>query len=443
MNPSDIFFNILGFIDEFFWSYIGFTIICLSGMYLTIKSGGKQFKVLYNFSKTLKDLIDISNDPSKDGLHPIKLLFASVGGMIGIGNIVGVGLAIMIGGPGSIVWMWVASLFGMLIKYSEIYLGVKHRIPDGKGSFNGGPMYFMQDIFKSKIWAKLSAILLCIYGVEVLQFNVLVNSFESTFKFDRNIIVAGLLVLTLISVSGGIRRLSDVCTIVMPFFMIIYVVACLYVVSSNASEIPSMLGYMFKSAFAGQSAIGGFAGSSVLYAAYLGSSKAVYSGDIGIGYDAVVQSETRANCAVKQARLSIIALFMDTCICTLSSLTIVSTGAWYKMNNIDPSEVIPEIFKSYFPYSDYFLTSVFFFAGFTTVIAFFVVGLKAAEFLSEKYGRYLYYIYGIASFIFFSYFSVEKIALIMGVTSVFLVILNITAIMKMRNEIRFTDDETS
>jgi len=436
MNAIDYFFYILSEVDSFFWSYVGFVIICVSGLYLTFKSKGEQFRVLFNIRKNIKMLL-ADAATSKEGLHPFKLFFASVGGMIGIGNIVMVGIAVMLGGPGTIFWMWVASFCGMLIKYSEIYLGVKHRVPNGKGSFNGGPMYYLQDVFKNKFWAILSAILLCIYGVEVFQFTTLVDRFETTFKFDRDIIVYTLLIATLYSASGGINRLANVCAVMMPFFLISYLIACSYIIFMNISLLPDLIINIFKSAFTGQAAVGGFAASTMLHAAYLGTSKAVYSGDIAIGYDSVVQSETRVLCPINQARLSIIALFMDTVICTFSSITIAITGAWHRMQNFEPSEVMARIFDEYFPFSEYFLTAVLFFAGFTTVIAFFVVGTKAAMFLFPKYGKIIYLIYGATSFVFFANFPEEKVAIMMNVTSVFLVILNIVAIIKMRKEIEF------
>jgi len=443
MTMFDYFFNVLSELDSFFWTYIGFSIIIIAGFYLTIISGGKQFRVLFNIKKTVSELLHESRDKTKAGLHPIKLFFASVGGMIGVGNIVGVGMAVMIGGLGSIFWMWVASFCGMLIKYSEIYLGVKHRVKNGKGSYNGGPMYYLQDAFKSKFWAYLSAVLLCIYGVEVFQFVVLVDRFEHTFHFNREIIIFSLLIITIYSASGGMNRLANICTAIMPVFLLTYLVGCLYIILSHAPELPTLFADIVKSAFTGQAATGGFAGSSMMLAAYIGSSKAVYAGDIGIGYDSVVQSETRVASAVKQARLSIIALFMDTVICTLSTLTIAVTGAWHRMQHIEPSELMSTIFAEHFPFSEYFLTIVLFFAGFTTVIAFFVVGTKAAEFLSPKYGKIIYLICGVSAFITFSHFSEEKVMLIMSVTAVFLVMLNITAIIKMRKEIKFYDnDET-
>jgi AGCS family alanine or glycine:cation symporter len=439
MNYFDYIFDFLQAIDNFFWSYIGFTIICSSGIYLTIKSKGKQFKVLTNFRRTFKDLIEESRDQTLDGLHPIKLLFTTAGGKIGIGNIVGVGIAVTYGGPGSIFWMWVASFCGMLIKYSEIYLGVKHRVKNSKNSYNGGPMYYLQDIFGNKFLATISSILLCIYGIEVFQFVTLVDRFEGTFNLDRNLVIFTLLIVCLYSSTGGIKRLSNICSSIMPFFTITYILCCSFIIASNGSDFTKLISQIFQSAFTGQAAIGGFAGSTMLQAAYLGISKAVYAGDIGIGYDSVVQSETRAVSAVKQARLGIVALFLDMIIYTLSCFTIGITGAWHNMTEIEPSEFMSTIFSRYFSFSEIFITSALFFAGFATVIAFLTVGTKSAQFLSPRYGKNAYLIIASAAFVFFCQFSETKAAIIMSVTSVFLVTINIIAILKMRKEIKFND----
>ncbi|MDX1916727.1 MAG: amino acid carrier protein [Rickettsiaceae bacterium] len=434
-------FSVLAIIDNLFGSYIGFTAICTCGIYLTILSRGKQFVVLFNIRSVIRDLMHESRDSTQAGIHPIKLLFASVGGMIGIGNIVGVGFAVMVGGPGSILWMWVASFSGMLIKYSEIYLGIKYRVKskDNK-TYNGGPMYYMQKVFKTSFFAYLSAFLICIYGVEIVQFVVLVNRFESSFHIDRNILVYSLLLLSLYASSGGVSRIASICTYFMPVFLLIYSFACLFIIFSNYQDLPKVIVEIFHGAFTGHAAYGGFVGSAMINTAYLGSSKAVYSGDIGVGYDSVMQSETRVASPIKQARLSIIALFMDTCICTLSCLTIAVSGAWYKSNHLEPSDIMSKIFGEYFSYSEYFLTLVYFFSGFTTVIAYFTVGLKSAKFLHEQYGQIIYYLFGSSCFILFSYFSEEKAMIIMSITSLMLLTINIFTILKVRKEIKFYEE---
>ncbi|MDX2049957.1 MAG: amino acid carrier protein [Rickettsiaceae bacterium] len=444
MSNIDNIFYYLEVVDNFFWGYIGFVAILISGLYLTIKSRGKQFRVLYNIAKVIRELQEESKNKDATGLHPLKLFFTSVGGMIGVGNIVGVGVAVMLGGPGSIFWMWIASIFGTLIKYSEIYLGIKYRVlSQDRKSYNGGMMYYLEATFKSKVLAKVSAILLCIYGVEILQFTVLVNRLESTFSIDRNLIITALLLSVIYSSIGGINRLATICTAVMPIFLILYALGCIYIICVNYQLMPGLMSNIFYAAFNGQAAVGGFVASSFVHTAYLGCSKAVYSGDIGIGYDSVVQSETKVVCPMKQSRLSILALTLDTLICSLSCIIIGVTGAWHNMSHLEPSEVVSKIFSLYFPYSDYFLTLVLFFSGFTTVIAFFTVGLKTASFVSSSYGKNFYFVFGVFCFIFFANFSEERAIIIMNITSVLLVTINIIAILKMRNEIEFYDTKTS
>ena len=172
-------FSVLSTIDSFFWSYIGFSLIVLCGLYFTFQSKGLQFRILASIPSTLKDLHN-SAKHNTQGVPPLRLYFASIGGMIGLGNIVGITTALTIGGPGALVWVWVASFCGMLIKYAEIYLGIKHRVSNAKGGYDGGPMYFLQKAFRGKTFALLSALFLCIYGVEIYQFLIITDTLSHT-----------------------------------------------------------------------------------------------------------------------------------------------------------------------------------------------------------------------------------------------------------------------
>ena len=144
----------------------------------------------------------------------------------------------MIGGPGSIFWTILASLSGMLLKYSEIYLGVKYRVQNPKGGFNGGPMYFLQKAFKPKVFAYVFAFLLCLYGVEISNFLIIVDRLEHSFEFDRYIIILGLLAAVIYSSIGGISRLANICSVIMPIFMIGYILFAIYIIDCNASILP-------------------------------------------------------------------------------------------------------------------------------------------------------------------------------------------------------------
>ncbi len=433
----DYLFNIIDSLNTFYWSYIGWIIICAAGLYFTIISKGFQFRAIFNFRKNIKDILLDGANKNRIGIHPIKLYFASVGGMVGLGNIVGISTALMIGGPGSIFWTIIASVFGMLIKYSEIYLGVKHRVRNNEGGFDGGPMYYLRDAFKNNYVSCFAAFLICLYGVETYQFLVLVDRIEHSFEFNRMAVIIVLLVLVLYSSIGGVRRLASICTVIMPIFMIIYVFVALYIIGSNIYILPEFFITVINSAFVGQGPIGGFIGSSMILATYHGMSKTVYSGDIGIGYDSIVQSETNIINPQKQATLAIYALFTDTFICVLTNTMLGVTGAWYKLNHLNETSIVSATIANYFPYSDLFVTLLLFFAGFTTLIAYLTTGMKCAKYISPKYGKIIYLLYAVFAFIFFCNFSQEKVILMMGLLSGILVLINVSGMIKLRKEIKF------
>ena len=437
MYIMDSIFNIITFLDNFYWSYIGWVLITGAGVYLTFLSRGLQFRALFNFRSNLREIYSEAKNSENNGVHPFKLYFASVGGMVGLGNIVFISIALIIGGPGSIFWTIIASLSGMLLKYAEIYLGVKYRVQNPNGGFNGGPMYFLQKAFKPKIFAYVFAFLLCLYGVEISNFLIIVDRLEHSFEFNRYVIILSLLTAVIYSSMGGIGRLANICTIMMPCFMVIYIVCSAYIIACNASLLPEFFKTVLVSAFTGHAQLGGFVGSTMILSAYLGISKTVYSGDIGIGYDSIVQSETKIVNPHKQATLAIYALFTDTLICLLTNTMLGVTGAWYTLNHLAPSDIVANILSGYVPYSDIFMTLLLFFAGFTTIIAYLAAGTKCAQFINPKYGRIIYLLYAIFAFIFFCNFSQTNVMIIMGLLSGLLVFLNVCGILKLRNDIEF------
>ena len=405
----DYLFEIIAFLNDLYWSYIGWGVICAVGLYFTIISKGLQFRAIFNFRKNIKDILLEGANKDSAGIHPIKLYFASVGGMVGLGNIVGISTALMIGGPGSIFWTIIASICGMLIKYSEIYLGVKHRVQNKDGGFDGGPMYYLRDAFKNNYVSCVVAFLICLYGVEIYQFTVLVDRIEHSFEFNRIAIVLGLLALVLYSSIGGIKRLASICTVIMPVFMLVYIFVTIYIIANNA----------------------------YILATYHGMSKTVYSGDIGVGFDSIVQSETNIINPKKQATLAIYALFTDTVICILTNTMLGVTGAWHKLNHLNETNVVSETIANYFPYSDLFVTLLLFFAGFTTIIAYMAAGIKCAKYLNPRYGKIIYLLYAILAFIFFCNYSSDQIIIVMGLLSGILVLINVSGMIKLRKEIKF------
>jgi alanine or glycine:cation symporter, AGCS family len=430
------FFKILQEIESFYWEYIGFSLVMLVGLYFSIKSKGLQFKVLGNITSTLKDL-HADSKGSKTGTDPFKLYFATIGGMIGVGNIAGIVLAITLGGPGAIFWIWIATFAGMVIKYSEIFLGVLYRVKNEKNGFDGGPMYYLQHAFKLKYIPHIVCVLLCIYGAEVYQFTVLTDTLTDTFNLNRYLVITVLIITIVYSAMGGVHRLANFCSAVMPFFLIAYVLMCCWVIGQNFSVFLSYFPIIFDSAFNGHAALGGFAGSSMMMAAQLGTSKAVYSGDIGIGYDSIIQSETKAKKPQVQAKIAILALLSDSIIGTLSCFIVLVTGVWLKADILKSSEFVPEALAMYFPNADIMISVLMTIVGLATIIAYMVVGLKCAKFMNKKYGEVVYLIYAIFALVFFSFYDQTKVMLIMSISGGFLTLFNLIGIVKLRNLIKF------
>lgn len=437
MLYTESFFTHLHIIDDFFWSYIGFTIVVSLGFYFTIRTRFYQFRTIGKIKQTIKELHQESKGVQDTGIHPIRLYFASVGGMVGLGNVVGIITALIIGGPGALFWLWIASFSGMLIKYSEIYLGIHFRQRGENGIYEGGPMYYLRHAFKSSFIPGVVAVLLCVYGVEVYQFVIITDTLSTTFALPKIAVILTLVALTLYTAIGGVNRLATVCSVLMPIFMIGYMLMCLWVIGCNFGKIPAMIITVFQSAFTGHAAMGGFAGSTLMLAAQNGIARAVYSGDIGIGYDATIQSETRSQSPEKQARLAIFSLLTDSTICSLSILVVLVTDLWYKTPSLLASEYVAAALGMYFPYMNIFMAVFFFLAGFTTILAFFTVGMKCARFLSPTWGDKLYLIYGTCSFIFFSFFDQSKVILIMSLSGGLLMLINMIGIVKLRDKIDF------
>lgn len=435
----DAIFDYFTSVDSYFWGYIAFSLIVLLGLNLSLRARFYQIRALPSIIGTFFHFLTKSNTDER-GVHPLKVFFASVGGMIGIGNVVGIVTAVQIGGPGALLWVWVAALIGTIIKYGEIYLGLKHRVKNDQGGYDGGPMYFLRFAFKNSWIPLLVALLLCVYGTEIYQFVVITDSVSANFAVDRNWVIAALLVLVLYSSIGGIQRIGKICSCIVPFFIIIYMGMALWIIFQEYSLIPEMLKTVFISAFTGHAAIGGFAGSTVLLAIQHGIARAAYSADIGIGYDSIIQSESSTVYPERQARLAILGVCIDNFVSTISIVVVLLSGVWMLDEPIDGSLLVQTALSSYFPYMHIFMPIFLFFVGYTTLIAYFCVGIKCARYLSPKYGMPLYIIYGVSALIMFSFFDQSKALLVMSIAGASLLIINLLGIFVLRHQIRFAEE---
>lgn len=433
-------FFILENLSNFLWGYVCLTMILAAGIFLSFYGNWVQVlkfpKICVYFFRTMAQK-STEQESAERGTSPARAFFASIAGCIGIGNLVTVSIAVQIGGPGALLWMWVVALLGMVIKYSEVYLGMKFRIPNAHHGYDGGPMYFLPKAFPKLTWLPfIMAGLLCVYGIEIFMFSVIKESISINWGFNPVLVTLVLLGLVLFGISGGVNRVGAISRIAIPGFVLVFLGMTIWVLMHHVAEIPEMLSNIFFSAFSGHAAAGGFLGSSIVLAIAKGFSAASYSGDVGIGYASIITSESRAKEPSKQASLAIFGIFLDTfVVCTCSVLLIIATGTW--MSSTDGSMMVQDALSQYFPYMNIFMPVFLFVLGYTTILPYMVAGMKCARFISPKNGARFYTAYGICAFILFSFVDATYALTIMNLAGGLLMLVNLPAIIKLRHEIKF------
>jgi AGCS family alanine or glycine:cation symporter len=421
------------------WGYICLPFVMLLGIYLSFSSNFFQLRKLPAVVRTFWMFLT-KKDTNREGVQPIKVFFAAIGGCVGVGNVVGICTAVQLGGPGALFWIWVTAILGSILKYSEVYLGMKYRVQNNSGSYNGGPMYFLQHAFTGITLPVLVALLLCVYGVEVYQFRTVTASIAGNSGINEMLISAVMIVLILFAGSGGVRRVGNISSAIIPLFVCIYVGMGSWVLLNNLAGIPTALADVFSDAFTGTAIGGGLVGASLMKTISEGIRRGCYTGDIGIGYASVIHSESSSQHPEKQASLVIFEIFLDTfIICTTSVMLILISGVWKEP--MPTSMLVQTALADYFPFMSFFMPFFLFLLGYSTINAYFCVGLKCAEYVSPRWGKQSYYLYAVLALAFFSFADPSMAQSLMMIAGGFLLIINCCGIYALRREISFDLDE--
>ncbi len=425
-------------VETILWGYIAVPAVLAFSIYLTVFHRFPQIRHFPHLIKTLQHSLSEHPAGCSRGVHPLKALFVSLGGCIGIGNIVAVTTAVQFGGPGAVFWLWIAAFGGMVIKYSEVYLGIKYRISNLHGSFDGGPMFYLSKVYKS-IWIpRLFSVLLAMYGTEVYMFKIVSDSIAMSWNIDSIWVISLLLIAVLVVSRGGVEKVGQICSTTIPLFLLLFISMSLWILLHSPVSFFDVFRIIFKSAFHGHAAIGGFAGSTMLIAMSQGLSRACYSSDIGSGYSSVVQSETAQRYPENQAIFEFFGVFIDTFIVsTLTTLVIVSTETWHL--HLPASHILQHAFSLYFNGMQYFFPFFISILGFSNLLAFFAVGKKCMSYLHPHLGPKIYYIYASLAYLFFAFGSQRYALMMMSFIGFCLLFLNLIALWSLRKEVQMPD----
>lgn len=413
----------LSFLDQIIWEYAAVPILMLLGLYLTFVHRFPQFKLLYQFFQTSPEKTT-DPDSSKPTVTPWEAFFASLGGCIGIGNVIAVCTAIQIGGPGALLWMQFAAFLGMMIKYSEVFISIKTRFKI-KDDYFGGPFIYLskgQGTFL-KIVAKLFAVLLIIYSADVYMFKVVADVAHDSLKWPLWAIFLLVYLPLLLIAQRGLKVVGHACSLLIPVFLIIFIILCLTVLYNCADNILPSLRLIFDQAFGLSPVVGGAAGATLMTTVSEGVKRGCYSGDIGVGYAGLVHSKTTYPRAMYQASYEILGVLVDTfLVCTLSTFVIIVANTY--SINLPASQVLQYTMSQYFPGMQYFFPVMIVLLGYSTLLTFFYVGRQCAMFLSQRWGSILYTVYSFAVFSYFLTGEQDSALTFMSLVGAFLLILN-------------------
>lgn len=329
--------SIIDSISNFVWGPVMLVFLVGTGIFLTIKL---NFLPWRNLGSSLKRLFSKESRKKTEGtgdISPFSALMTALASTVGTGNIVGVATAMVMGGPGALVWMWISAAFGISTKYAECALAGKYREINAKGEMCGGPMYTLKNGLKNKKLGKFLAVLFAIFTLlasfgigNASQANSIAGAVYSTFQIPKWIIGIILAVMVGIVVIGGIQSISKVSTVLVPFMAIFYIITGLTVVIINGKNLPDGIANIFSMAFGFKPVAGGLVGTitaSVMNSMRYGIARGVFSNEAGLGSAAITAASATSDNHVKQGYINMCGTFIDTIIvCTITGLAIASSG---------------------------------------------------------------------------------------------------------------------
>ena len=392
--------NLINWLDAVVWGLPLIILILFTGCLLTIRLGVLQIRHL---SKALKFMIK-NEDGGEGEVSSFGALCTALSATIGTGNIVGVATAIAAGGPGALFWMVIAAFLGMATKYAEGLLAIKYRTIDNEGHVLGGPFYYIENgmghgwRWLAKIFAFFGAGV-GLFGIGTFtQINGITSAVNNFFdannqwavtlfgrEYSWSVIISGILltIFTALVLIGGLKRISSVAQVIVPFMAVTYFVVTLAILVYNFREIPNALATIVQSAF-GLRAVGGGAIGSMMIAMQMGVARGIFSNEAGLGSAPIAAAAAVADAPAQQGLISMMGTFIDTLvICTMTGLTIVITGSWNV--GLEGVSVTTRAFQMGLPlpaqFSSFILMLCLVFFAFTTILGWNYYSERCLEYL--------------------------------------------------------------
>ncbi len=388
-------------IDDLVWGIPLIVLILSVGIFLTIRLRGLQITKL---PLAIKHIFANEKDGKEGEVSSFGALCMALSATIGTGNIVGVATALVTGGPGALFWMWIAALFGTATKYAECLLAIKYRVVAKDGHVVGGPFYYIENgMGKNWKWlAKMFAVFGAGAGLlgigTFTQINGITGAVKNFFdpdslntvtlfgnEYSWAVVISGiiLMVCTALVLIGGVKRISSVAEVIVPFMAFFYIAATLIILISHASEIPGVFVEVVESAFGLRAATGGALGA-IMVAMQKGIARGIFSNEAGLGSAPIAAATVKTNEPVEQGLVSMTGTVIDTLIvCTMTGFSILVTDTWNI--GLEGVDVTTAAFQAGLPFpemvSSFILMMCLVFFAFTTILGWDYYSERCMEYL--------------------------------------------------------------
>ncbi|WP_419957835.1 alanine/glycine:cation symporter family protein [Psychrobacillus psychrotolerans] len=372
--------NIVDGVNNILWTYILIALLIIAGLYFTIGTKFVQFRL---FGEMFRLIVEKKEE--KGGVSPFQAFTISTASRVGTGNITGVALAIGVGGPGAVFWMWIIAIIGMATAFIESTLAQVYKVKDGD-TFRGGPAYYMEKALGTRKLAIIFSILLTLcfgFIFNAVQSNTIAASVGDVFSIQPYVIGILLVLLTATIIFGGVHRIVKVTQVIVPVMAIFYLIVAMYVVVTNFTEIPAVFSLIFTEAFGLREAAGGTLGAAIMQ----GVRRGLFSNEAGMGSVPNAAATASISHPAKQGLVQSLGVFFDTIIICSATAFIIILAGLYKTGENDgivlTQNSLAEHVGSWAPY---FIAIAIIFFAFSSIIGNYYYGETNIEFIHAHKG---------------------------------------------------------
>lgn len=412
----DAFLNgITWFVDNvntLLWTYILIALLMGLGLYFTVRTRFVQVRLFGEMFRVITEKKD-----GDSGISAFQAFTISTASRVGTGNITGVALAIAIGGPGAVFWMWMVAIIGMATAFVESTLAQVYKIRDGE-QFRGGPAYYMEKALGNRKLGIVFAVLLTLafgFIFNSVQSNTIAQSFEDVFNIPDWTIGIGLVLLTAIVIFGGVKRIARVTQIVVPVMATIYIIVALYIIIMNITEIPAVFTLIVKSAFGLEEAIGGGIGAAIMQ----GVRRGLFSNEAGMGSVPNAAASANVSHPAKQGLVQSLGVFFDTIvICSATAFIIILAGLYSTSEQIGILLTQDSLNVHLGSWAPYFLAVAILFFAFSSIIGNYYYGETNIEFINAHSAWLTAYRFGVLAMVMFG--ALAQVQLVWNMADLFM-----------------------